>query len=122
MRGAWGWNVLLWAYIVVVLLFLSLPLVPPFVFSLSPSGESASHAPTLRWYGELWRNPLLVASVKTSALLALLTGALTPSLALFAAMAVRELRISRIILLLLLLPLFIPGVSMGLPRHSSSAR
>jgi ABC-type spermidine/putrescine transport system permease subunit II len=39
---------------------------------------------------------------------------ITPILALAAAMAIRELRLPRLILLLMLVPLFIPGVSMGL--------
>jgi ABC-type spermidine/putrescine transport system permease subunit II len=45
---------------------------------------------------------------------ALVVGLVTPTLAVLAAMAVRELRIPRVVLLLTLLPLFIPGVSMGL--------
>jgi len=52
--------------------------------------------------------------MKISALVALLTGLVTPLLAVLAAMAVRELRIPRLVMMLMLLPLFIPAVSMGL--------
>ncbi len=56
-----------------------------------------------------------MGSMRTSALLGVLTAVLTPPLALLAAMAARELRAPRVVLLLVLMPLFIPGVSMGLP-------
>ena len=52
--------------------------------------------------------------IKTSAKVAVLAGLITPLLALGAAMAVRELRRPRLVVLLLLAPLFIPGVSLGL--------
>ena len=95
-----------WAYTAAILVLLYLPLVPPLLTSVSPTGRNPALAGwTLRWYGQLGQNPVLVA---------LLTGLITPFLALCAAMAVRELRIPRLVLLLLLLPLFIPGVTMGL--------
>lgn len=100
----------IWLSIAAVLALLYLPLLPPLLFSVG--GESGE--PTLRWYAEMWQNPLLVGSIKTSVLVALLTGLLTPPLALLAALAVRELRIPRLIMALALLPLFIPAVSMGL--------
>ncbi len=69
---------------------------------------------TLRWYGELWRTPLVLSAFRSSALVALLVGILAPLLGLLAALAIRELRVPRLILLAMLMPLFIPGVSMGL--------
>ena len=69
---------------------------------------------TFRWYIELPANPVLTGSIATSIKVALIVGLVTPPLALLGAMAVRELRIRRLLLLLLLLPLFIPGVSLGL--------
>lgn len=108
-------HTLIWTYLVAVLVLLYCPLLPPVLSSLSPTGKSPVLSEvTFRWYGELGKNPLLVNSIETSVLVALLTGLITPLLALLAAMAVRELRIPRLVLLLLLLPLFIPGVSMGL--------
>src|SRR5262245_40651826 len=103
---------LMWAFIAIVLGFLYVPLLPPLLFSVEDSGGSAGF--TFRWYGEMWNNPVLVGSMKISALVALLTGLVTPPLAILAAMAVRELRIPRLVMMLMLLPLFIPAVSMGL--------
>jgi ABC-type spermidine/putrescine transport system permease subunit II len=100
----------MWLFIATVLALLYLPLAPPLLFSVSGEGGGA----TLRWYAEMWRNPLLVGSIRTSIMVAVLTGLVTPVLALLAALAVRELRIPRLIMVLVLLPLFIPAVSMGL--------
>jgi ABC-type spermidine/putrescine transport system permease subunit II len=103
---------MMWAAIAAVLVLLYLPLVPPLLFSVG--GGGAAENLTLRWFAEMWRNPLLVGSIRTSVLAALVTGLATPMLALLAALAVRELRIPRLIMALVLLPLFIPAVSMGL--------
>jgi ABC-type spermidine/putrescine transport system permease subunit II len=105
-------HALAWAYVAAALAFLYLPLVPPLAFSVAPA--TAGGPATLRWYVELWANPLLVGAIWNSLLIGALVGLLTPPLALLAAMAVRELRMPRLIVLLILLPLFIPGVSMGL--------
>jgi ABC-type spermidine/putrescine transport system permease subunit II len=103
----------IWLAIGVVLVLLYLPLVPPLMFSVVPEGTGGSNF-TLRWYGEIWKNPLLTSAMITSLESALLVALVTPVLALAAAMAIRELRRPRLILVLMLLPLFIPGVSMGL--------
>jgi ABC-type spermidine/putrescine transport system permease subunit II len=103
---------MMWVFVAAVLFLLYLPLVPPLLFSVGVG--SAVGDLTLRWYGEMWQNPLLVGSIKTSVLVALPTAVVTPALAVLAAMAVRELRIPRLIMALVLLPLFIPAVSMGL--------
>lgn len=111
---------LVWFYVAAVLALLYGPLLPPVLTSLSPTGKTpALGALTFRWYGELGKNPMLVGSIETSFQVALLTGLITPLLALLAAMAVRELRVPRLVLLVLLLPLFIPGVSMGLANAFS---
>jgi ABC-type spermidine/putrescine transport system permease subunit II len=102
---------LAWVYIAGALAFLWLPLVPPLLFSLARETGSGL---TWHWYAGLWQNPVLVGAIRTSALLGALTGAITPILALLGAMAVRELRASRAVLMLMLTPLFIPGISMGL--------
>lgn len=104
---------LMWAFIAIVLAFLYVPLLPPLLFSLQDGGDGSGGL-TFRWYGEMWNNPVLVGSMKISALIAVLTGLITPPLAILAAMAVRELRIPRLVMMLMLLPLFIPAVSMGL--------
>ena len=108
-------QILSWAYAVGMLVVLYLPLLPPLATSVSPTGRQPDLSDfTLKWYTQLSTNQTLVSSIETSAIVAALTGLFTPLLALCAAMAVRELRIPRIVLLLLLLPLFIPGVSLGL--------
>lgn len=115
MRRSQTAQLLNWAYTAAILALLYLPLIPPLLTSVSPTGRNpALSGLTFKWYGELGQNPVLVGSIETSVLVALLTGLITPFLALCAAMAVRELRIPRLVLLLLLLPLFIPGVTMGL--------
>jgi len=106
-------RLLVWGGIGIVFLMLYLPLLPPVLFSLAPEGGAVA-GPTLRWYGELWRNSLLTSAMATSLEAALIVAVVTPLLALLAAMAIRELRAPRLILLLMLLPLFVPGVSMGL--------
>jgi spermidine/putrescine transport system permease protein len=110
-RGRAG-RAVAWGYVGAALLFLYLPLAPPLLFSLTAGGDGGG--PTLRWYRELWDNPLLVGGIESSLLIGALVGVLTPPLALLAAMAVRELQRPRLIVLTILMPLFIPGVSLGL--------
>ena len=105
-----GW--LAWSGIGLVLALLYVPLLPPMLFSVSPDTVVGDW--TLRWYSEMWQNPLLAGAVITSIQSALIVAVVTPVLALGAAMAIRELKAPRLILLLMLLPLFVPGVSMGL--------
>jgi spermidine/putrescine transport system permease protein len=108
-------SVLVWLFIGLVVLALYLPMLPPPFFSLSDAGiAGAFQHPSLRWYGEIWANPVLVGAIETSLLAACIAGLVTPPLGLLAAMAVRELGIPRLVLLAVLLPLFVPGISMGL--------
>jgi spermidine/putrescine transport system permease protein len=102
-----------WLAIGLVLLILYLPLVPPVFFSFAPEAAGEGFV-TLRWYAEMWRNPLLTGAMWTSLEAGLIVAIITPVLALAAAMAIRELKAARLILLAMLLPLFIPGISMGL--------
>ena len=102
-----------WCGLIAVLVVIYLPLVPPFFFSLLPE-TAAEPAPTLRWYVEMWRNPLLTGAVVTSIEAAVIVALATPLLALAAAISIRELNMPRLILGLMLLPLLVPGVSMGI--------
>ncbi|QEX17268.1 spermidine/putrescine ABC transporter permease [Hypericibacter terrae] len=105
-----AWNGIAW-----VLLLLYLPLVPPFLFSFSADGTVGGLAtPTLRWYAELPNNPLLTKSIGTTLVVGIIVALATPPLALLGAMAVRRSRFKRLLLMMMLLPLFIPGVSLGL--------
>jgi ABC-type spermidine/putrescine transport system permease subunit II len=113
-RGRLGQG-LTWVYVTGVLALLYVPILPPLLTSVSPTGRNPSLTGlTLEWYGTLGQNPMLTGSIATSIEVALMTGLITPVLALLAAMAVRELRVPRLVLMLMILPLFIPGVSMGL--------
>ncbi|MGA2129031.1 MAG: ABC transporter permease subunit [Xanthobacteraceae bacterium] len=112
-RGLARW--LIWLALAAILCVLYLPLVPPFLFSIGAGGAAAPGEPlTLRWYASLPDNPVLVGALGTTLVVAVVTALAAPALGLLAAMAVRELRMARVILLLVLLPLFVPGVSMGL--------
>ena len=104
---------LVWSAIGAVLALLYLPLVPPFFFSLLPE-TAAEPAPTLRWYVEMWRKPLLTGAVVTSMEAAVIVALVTPLLALAAAISIREFKMPRLILGFMLLPLLVPGVSMGI--------
>jgi spermidine/putrescine transport system permease protein len=106
---------LMWLALALVLCVLYLPLIPPFLFSIGAGSTSAvGETLTLHWYASLSDNPVLVGALGTTLAVAFLTALAAPALGLLAAMAVRELRIPRVVLLLVLLPVFIPGVSMGL--------
>lgn len=101
----------MWFLIGLVLFVLYMPIVP--VLVLSVRGEAAGEW-TLRWYYELSQTAMILKALRTTAIIAGLVGALATVLGLLAALSIRELGIPRIILLAMLLPLFIPGVSMGL--------
>ncbi len=101
----------MWLLIVAVLVILYVPLAPALLTSVQ-GAERGSW--TFAAYGDLLRTPLVAASLRTTVLVAVIVGIATPVLGLLAALSIRELRAPRLILLVLLLPLFIPGVSMGL--------
>ena len=100
----------MWLLIGVVLFILYMPIVP--VLLLSVNGEAGEW--TWRWYYELAQTALILKALRTTAIIAVLVMALATFLGLLAALAIRELGIPRLILLAMLLPLFIPGVSAGL--------
>ena len=113
MRGVLARDKWVWAGIALVILLLYLPMIPPLLFSLAPETPNEGGL-TLRWYGEMWKHPLLTEAMATSLEAGIIVAVVTTVLSLAAAMAVRELRVPRLALLLMLLPLFVPGVSMGL--------
>ncbi len=110
-----------------VLVLLYVPMLPPILFSLQPTAEStglpgtaanlspgASSGPSLDSYAALLSNPVLPDALQITLISALLTAMIASALGLLGAMAVRELHLSRVVLMLLLAPLFVPGVTMGL--------
>jgi ABC-type spermidine/putrescine transport system permease subunit II len=104
-------QIALGVYTLLVLVFLYVPIIPPLVLSLRAPDRSGT---TLESYSQIGQNPVLASSIQTTLVLGILTAVITSLLALLAARAVRELGAARPILLLILLPLFIPGISMGL--------
>jgi len=101
-----------WLLTGAALLILYVPLVPPFLLSLAPA--EAAVGVSWRAYAEIWRNPILVDAILVSAEVGVAVAIIATVLGLLAAMAVRELKVPRLVLAIMLLPLFIPGVSMGL--------
>lgn len=93
---------------VVVLLYA--PLVPPFLESLEVAdGEGA-------WlhYRELSQDITISDAVQRSVQLALIVGLCTALLALVAGLAIRRSHRPRLLIVLILMPLFVPAVSAGL--------
>jgi spermidine/putrescine transport system permease protein len=100
----------MWLIITVTLVLLYLPLFPALLSSVqTESGEF-----TFAAFYELPRIPLVMVALRTTVFVALMVGIITPILGLLAALSIREMRMPRLILLTMLLPLFIPGVSTGL--------
>ena len=58
-----GFAPLVWGYIALVLAVLYVPLIPPILFSFE---TGAGGAGALRWYAQLWRNPILTSSIITT--------------------------------------------------------
>ena len=96
-----------WLFLGLVLAFLYAPLVPPAINSFQGDG------PLFANYGAIFDDPRLLRALRTSLVVGLLTAVVTPLLALLAAEAVRVWRVPRLIIGVLLIPLFVPGISMG---------
>jgi spermidine/putrescine transport system permease protein len=103
-------NVPVWLLLGLVLLFLYGPLVPPAVHSF----EGTAGAGALRNYASIFEDARLLRALRVSAIVGVLVALIAPLLALLAAEAVRIWRRPRLIIGVMLIPLFVPGVSMGL--------
>jgi spermidine/putrescine transport system permease protein len=101
---------LAWAFLGLVLLFLYVPLVPPAIRSFADLPEGAA---VFRHYMAIFEDARLMRALQTSLVVGLLVALITPPLALLAVEAVRVWRAPRLIIALLLIPLFVPGISMG---------
>lgn len=93
-----------------VLAFLYAPLLPPIAHSFAGRAAGAGWFEHYRAIGD---DPLLVAGIVNTLLIGLIVGVVTPLLALLIGRAIREWQRPRLILGIVLLPLFVPGVSMG---------
>jgi spermidine/putrescine transport system permease protein len=103
-------RILIWLCLAGVLLFLYAPLLPPLLLAIQ---DPATGQLTLQNFGTIHSDPVLVGALINSVILAAIVGIAAPLLALAAAQAVRSFKIPRLIITVILLPLFIPGVSMG---------
>jgi ABC-type spermidine/putrescine transport system permease subunit II len=111
-RGARAATALIWAGLGLVLLFLYAPLVPPAIHSFE--GALGDAGGPFRHYAAIFEDARLMGALRTSLAVGALVALFAPFLALLAAEAVRIWRTPRLIIALVLLPLFVPGVSMGL--------
>jgi spermidine/putrescine transport system permease protein len=108
MRRGTTWAVL--ACLAGFLAFLYAPLLPPLWLAIE---DPKSGGLTLQNFGALNGNAMLIGGLVNSIILAAIVGVAAPLLGLAAAQAVRAFNIPRLIVTVLLLPLFIPGISMG---------
>jgi putative spermidine/putrescine transport system permease protein/spermidine/putrescine transport system permease protein len=99
-----------WLFVALCLVFLYAPLVPPAVNSFTGLKPDQG---LLANYAAILSDGRLVQAAKTSAIVGALVATITPLLALVAAEAVRVWRVPRLVLGIVLIPLFIPGISMG---------
>ena len=102
---------LIWACLGLVLLFLYAPLVPPVIQSFEGAGAGTG---LFRNYAAIFDDARLLRALRTSLVVGALVALIAPLLALLAAEAVRAWRMPRLIIAIMLLPLFVPGISMGL--------
>jgi spermidine/putrescine transport system permease protein len=93
-----------------VLLFLYGPLMPPLLLAFQ---DPATGAPTLANVAAIAADGTLVGSLVNAVVLAAIVAVAAPLLALAAAQAIRRFGHARLIVTVILLPLFVPGISMG---------
>ena len=105
-RGA---LVLMWLFLGAVLLFLYAPLLPPLIHSFRDTEANGLFAN----YTAILDDPRLMGGVVNTLIIGVAVAVITPLLALAGAQAIREWGKPRLLLSLVLLPLFVPGVSMG---------
>lgn len=98
-----------WSLVALVLVFLYAPLLPPAINSFRDVGNDGMFAN----YSAILSDGRLMAAGRTSLIVGLLVALISPLLALLAAEVVRVWRIPRLVLGVILIPLFVPGISMG---------
>lgn len=98
-------------YIALLLAFFYLPMTLPITVSFNSAPVDQG------FLGYLWStldNSRISRSLNNSLLIALVVSIITPILSILIAHTIRELRLPRLTLAISLLPLFIPGISMGI--------
>lgn len=101
---------LVWVFLGSVLAFLYAPLLPP---ALRSFGGIAPDQGLFVHYRAILDDSMLTGAIHNTVLLGIIVAVVTPAVALLIAQALRSWQKPRLILALVLLPLFIPGVSMG---------
>lgn len=104
-------HALAWLFLGLVLLFLYVPLVPPAIHSFE--GVGTADTGVFHHYAAIFDDPRLVRALRTSLVVGFLVAVIAPLLALIAAQAVRVWQAPRPIIAIVLIPLFVPGISMG---------
>lgn len=101
-----------WIYVALTLITLYMPLMPPFFQSLRRTSGGGTH---VSWYAysHLGDDSVLRSAFETTLVVALIVAFAATFLGLLAALAIREFRRPRLLLFVILLPLFVPGISMG---------
>lgn len=103
------------AYTVLVIAVLLLPLVYLIPLSMHPDGAPRIPVePTLAWYDAVLSSDDLLSALVQSVELGVLTSAVATPLAFLAAMGTRNVARRSAVIGLLLLPVFMPGTSVGL--------
>jgi spermidine/putrescine transport system permease protein len=105
------WSTPAWLFLALVLVFLYAPLVPPAIHSFQSA--AGAEAGLFRNYAAILHDQRLMRALQTSLMVGLLVAVIAPLLALVAAEAVRVWRLPRLIIAIMLIPLFVPGISMG---------
>lgn len=103
-------SLLVWTILVSTLAFLYVPLISPAIRSFGRIPEGGG---IFSNYRAIFDDQLLVQGIYSTLIIGGFVAAITPVVALAIAQALRSWRRPRLILGLVLLPLFIPGVSMG---------
>ncbi len=103
-------SLLVWTILVSTLAFLYVPLISPAIRSFGRVPEGGG---IFSNYRAIFDDQLLVQGIYNTLIIGGFVAAITPVVALAIAQALRSWRRPRLILGLVLLPLFIPGVSMG---------
>jgi putative spermidine/putrescine transport system permease protein/spermidine/putrescine transport system permease protein len=103
-------SIVVWLCLAAVLVFLYAPLLPPLLLALQDPNSGGF---SLQGFLSILSDPTLSGAIINTVLLAVIVGIAAPLLALAAAQAVRAFGVPRLIITIILLPLFVPGVSMG---------
>lgn len=98
-----------------VFVFLYIPIVAVIVSSFVLRGADGSLAPTLRWYGELFTDSILLQTVQTSAIVGVLAATLATLVGILFALGISKYqgKGKGVLLALIALPLIIPEIVLG---------